>query len=71
MAQNIEPRKEGTFVPETPFNTPQVASALSRGDALPVPAVATVTEDDEEEEEGGNPASMLANVSLPRRAENV
>ncbi len=70
MAQNIEPRHTATGVPETPFNTPQVTSALSRGDALPTPAVATVTEDDEEEEVG-NPASLLANVSLLEREDVV
>lgn len=74
MAQNIEPRKDASpsAVPETPFNTPAVQSALARAgdrESLRGPNVATIGEDEEPEEEGRNPASLLANVSrtLARR----
>lgn len=67
MAQNIEPRKDASSsVPETPFNTPAVQSALARAgdrESLRNPNVATIGEDEEPEEEGRNPASLLANVS--------
>lgn len=55
----------------TPANTPLNVAPISRGEGLPKPNVTTVEEapEDEEDEgteemEGGNPASMLANVSV-------
>ncbi len=63
MAQNITGRNNNTIdAAQTPANTPLNVAPISRGDGLPQPTVATVTEDDEDDEEGGNPASMLARV---------
>jgi hypothetical protein len=68
MAQNIEPRKDTIAAAATPANTPLNVAPISRGVGLPKPSVATVEEDDDDEDgedlEGGNPASMLARVSL-------
>lgn len=49
------------------MNTPLNAAPISGRDGLPQPSVATIGEAEEEEvggEEGGNPASVLARVSL-------
>lgn len=68
MAQPIAPRQDSIAAAATPANTPLNVAPISRGEGLPKPSVATVEEDDDDEDgdelEGGNPASMLARVSL-------
>lgn len=46
------------------MNTPLNAAPISGRDGLPQPTVATIGEDEEDEAVGGNPASVLARVSI-------
>jgi len=50
------------------MNTPLNAAPISGRDGLPQPTVATIGEAEEDEAEGGNPASVLARVSVEQKA---